>query len=97
MNNLVRVTGVSLKERKGHAEPSEVHFNRLEGRLGDTCPRLVSVVVPAVGAGHDHHPVFPTVWLRGGKRLDQPDTQPEQEQQGRVKHPCLVTVENHAD
>lgn len=67
-------------------------FNRLEGRFCDTCPHLVPVVVPAIGAGYDHHPVFPTVWLLGGKRLDHhPETQPEQEQQGWFTHPGLVS------
>lgn len=40
---------------------------------------LVSVVVPSIGASHDHHPVLPTVWLLGGKRVHQPETQAEQD------------------
>lgn len=92
VNNLVRVTGISLKDRKDHEELSEMPFNRLEGRFCDNCPHLVPVVVPAIGAGYDHHPVFPTVWLLGGKRLDHhPETQPEQEQQGWFTHPGLVS------
>lgn len=39
---------------------------------------LVSVVVPAVGAGYDHHPVLATVWILGRKRIYQPETQAEQ-------------------
>lgn len=82
----------ACKSEKSHEELSEVPFNRLEGRFCDTCPHLVPVVVPAIGAGYDHHPVFPTVWLLGGKRLDHhPETQPEQEQQGWFTHPGLVS------
>lgn len=29
---------------------------------------LVPVVVPAIGPGHDHHPVLPISWRLGGKR-----------------------------
>lgn len=97
VDNLVRVTGVSLKDRKSC---QRCFFNRLEGRFCDTCPHLVSVVVPAIGAGHDKHPVFPTVWLLGGKRLYQPEIQPEQEQQAWFIHLCLVTFtveETHTD
>lgn len=63
----------------------------MERGFCDTCPHLVSVVVPAIGAGYDNHPVFPTVRLLGGKRLYQAETQPEQEQEGWFTHPRMVT------
>lgn len=42
---------------------------------------LVSVVVPAIGAGYDNHPVFPIVWLLSGKCIYQPETQAEQDEE----------------
>ena len=51
---------------------------------------LVPVVEPSVGAGHDDHPVLPTVRLLGGEgggqAETQPETQPEQGGEDRLVH-----------
>lgn len=80
VDNLVCMTCISL-EKKRQKLGSVVHFNSLDEHFSDASPHLVPVVIPAIGAGYDHHPVFSTVRLLGGKRLYQAETHPEQHQQ----------------
>lgn len=63
-----------------------MNFNGVNEHFRDASPHLVPVVVPAIGPGYDHHPVFSTVWLLGRKRLYQPETHPEQDQQCWLTH-----------
>lgn len=47
---------------------------------------LVPVIVPAIGASHDHHPVGAPVRVPGGERADQRGAQAEQGEQHLRQH-----------
>lgn len=49
-------------------------------------PHLVSVVVPAIWASYDNHPVFPPVWLLWGKRIYQRQTQTKKGDEDWLRH-----------
>lgn len=65
-----------------------------------TCSHLVPVVVPAVGASYDNHPVFPTVWQLGGgggECIHQPETQAEQGEEDQLTHVLRLVWESCVD
>lgn len=48
----------------------------------------MSVVVPAVGACHNHHPVLPVLSFGHGQRCDREGQADAQQDQGLGKHLC---------
>ena len=47
---------------------------------------LVSVVVPAIRASYDKHPVLPILCVRGGEGIHQPEAQAEQDEKHWLHH-----------
>lgn len=62
VHDLVGMAGVGLGgEGASGPGPGSGGLCSVRGGAGRRVSHLVPVVVPAVGAGHDHHPVLPSV------------------------------------
>lgn len=72
------------RRRTGAQAPSRWH--PLVKTSSARMSHLVPVVVPAVGPSDQNHPVLPTTLLLGGEGAQQPEAEPEQGEEERLRH-----------